>query len=38
MKKRFLSILAILAVFCIALVGCGGSSKDYSADYVGDSR
>ena len=36
MKKRFLSILAILAVFCIALVGCGGSSKDYSADYVGD--
>ena len=36
MKKRFLSILAILAVFCIVLVGCGGSSKDYSADYVGD--
>ena len=35
MKKRFLSILAILAVFCIALVGCGGS-KDYSPDYVGD--
>ncbi|MBQ6395567.1 MAG: hypothetical protein IJH87_04415 [Atopobiaceae bacterium] len=36
MKKRFLSILAVLAVLCIALVGCGGSSKDYSADYVGD--
>ena len=29
-------ILAVLAVLCIVLVGCGGESKDYSADYVGD--
>ena len=36
MKKRFLGILAILAVFCIALVGCGGSSEDYSSNFAGD--
>ena len=34
MKKRFLGILAVLAVFCIALVGCGGG-EDYSANFAG---
>ena len=36
MKKRFLGILAVLAVFCIALVGCGGSGKDYTSNFAGE--
>ena len=36
MKKRFLGILAVLAVFCIALVGCGGPAEDYSPNFAGN--
>ncbi|MDO5107158.1 MAG: hypothetical protein Q4D39_02660, partial [Coriobacteriaceae bacterium] len=40
MRKRFLSIVALLAVFCIALVGCGGGApqeeKDIAANFYGE--
>ena len=36
MKKRFLGILAVLAVFCIALVGCGGPKEDYTPVFAGE--
>lgn len=31
MKKRFLSIVAVLAMFCLVLVGCGGGGSDTTA-------
>ena len=31
MKKRFLSIIAVLAMFCLVLVGCGGGGSDTTA-------
>lgn len=36
MKKRFLGLFAILAMFCIALVGCGGGGQDYTANFSGE--
>lgn len=31
MKKRFLSIIAVIAMFCLVLVGCGGGGSDTTA-------
>ncbi|MCR4871759.1 MAG: hypothetical protein K5859_10770 [Atopobiaceae bacterium] len=40
MRKRFLSIVALLTVLCIALVGCGGGApqeeKDIAANFYGE--
>ena len=40
MRKRFLPIVALLAIFCIALVGCGGGApqeeKDIAANFYGE--
>ena len=40
MRKRFLSIDALLTVLCIALVGCGGGApqeeKDIAANFYGE--
>lgn len=34
MKKRFLGIFALLAVLCIALVGCGGAAN--KENFIGE--
>lgn len=35
MKKRLIGFLAVLAVLCAALIGCGGSAED-RANFIGD--